>query len=147
MIDKSKDIVCLEIPFASNMTLGFIYSSNRELADKIPYELINQNKKPEVLAKKLIIPKLNRNKKSIYSKNFKDVLSQVHLGEVIYGTLYEVNIVMSMGLSIGVSKEISKNKYQIAKSFDNITINHKCFYYIKNSNIPNKILATGMISY
>ena len=147
MIDRTKDMVCLEIPFASNMTLGFIYTPGRELLDRIPYELITQDKKPEVLAKKLIIPKLNRNKKSVYSKNFKDVLSQVHLGEIIYGTLYQVNVVMSMGLSIGVSKEISKNKYQIAKSFDNITINHKCFYYIKNSNIPNKILSTGMISY
>lgn len=147
MIDRTKDLVCLEIPFASNMTLGFVYTPNRELLQKIPYELITQDKKPEVLAKKLIIPKINRNKKSIYSKNFKDVLSQVHLGEIIYGTLYQVNIVMSMGLSIGVSKEISKNKYQINKTFDNITLNHKCFYYIKNSNIPNKILSTGMISY
>ena len=147
MINRTTNMVCLEIPFASNMTLGFVYTPDRELLDKIPYELITQDKKPEVLAKKLIIPKLNRNKKSVYSKNFKDILSQVHLGEIIYGTLYQVNIVMSMELSIKVSKEISKNKYQIAKSFDNITINHKCFYYIKNSNIPNKILSTGMISY
>jgi hypothetical protein len=147
MIDRTKDIVCLEIPFASNMTLGFIYTPSRELLDKIPYDLITQDKKPEVLAKKIIIPKLNRNKKSLYSKNFKDVLSQVHLGEIIYGTLYQINIVISIGLSISVSKEISKNKYQISKSFDNISINHKCFYYIKNSNIPNKILSTGVISY
>lgn len=147
MIDKNKDLVCLEIPFASNMTLGFLYTPNKELLQKIPYDLITMNKKPEVLAKKLIIPKLNRNKKSVYSKNFKDVLSQVHLGEIIYGTLYQVDIVMSMGMSIGVSKEISKNKYQINKTFDIISINHKCFYYIKNSNIPNKILSSGMISY
>ena len=52
-----------------------------------------------------------------------------------------------MGLSIGVSKEIPKNKYEITKSFDEIVINHKCFYYVKNSNIPNKILSTGMISF
>ena len=147
LIDKTKDFVCLEIPFASNMILGFIYTVSRELVPTIPYELITQQKKPEILAKKLIIPKLNRNKKSMYSKNFKEVLNQVHFGEIVYGTLYQVNIAMSMGLSIGVSKEISKNKYQIVKSFDNITINHKCFYYIKNTNIPNKILSTGMISY
>ena len=146
-IDRNKNIVCLEIPFASNMILGFVYAPNRELVDKIPYELITQQNKPEVIVKKLIIPKLNRNKKSVYSKNFSDILSQVHLGEIVYGTLYQVNIQMSMGLSIGVSKEISNNKYQIAKSFDNITINHKCFYYIKNTNIPNKILSTGMILY
>lgn len=147
LVDKPKNIICIEIPCASNMTLGFIYTPNRELVDKIPYDLINLDKKPEVLAKKLIIPKLNRNKKSIYSKNFKEALTQVHFGEIIYGSLYEVNIMVNMGLSIGVSKEISKNKYHIAKSYDNITINHKCFYYIKNSNIPNKILSTGMICY
>jgi len=147
MIDKNKNIVCLEIPFALNMILGFIYTSDRQLVNKIPYDLIIQDKKPEILAKKLTIPKLNRNKKSVYSKNFKDVLSQVHLGEIVYGTLFQVNIMISMGLSIGVSKNVPNNKYQIIKSFDNITINHKCFYYVKNTNIPNKILSTGLINY
>ena len=147
LIDRNKNIVCLEIPLASNMTLGFIYTYNRELVDKIPIDLIVLDKKPEILAKKLIIPKLNRNKKSMYSKNFKDALSQVHLGEVIYGNLYQVNVIISMGLSIGTSKEISKNKYEILKTFDEITINHKCFYYVKNSNIKNKILSTGTIHY
>ena len=147
LIDKKTDIVCLEIPCASNMTLGFIYTSSRELVDTISYELITQIKKPNVLVKKLIIPKLNRKKNSVYSKNFKEVLEQVHLGEIVYGTLYQVNILMAMELSIGVSKEISKNKYEILKTFDNIMINHKCFYYIKNEFIPNKVLFTGMISY
>jgi hypothetical protein len=147
MIDRTKKIVCLEIPCASNMILGFIYSSERELIDKIPYELITQTKKPDHLIKKLIIPKLNRNKKSNYSKNFIEVLNQVHLGEIVYGTIYQVQVLVNMGLTIGVSKEIPRNKYEIIKSFDNITINHKCFYYIKNINIPNKILSTGMISY
>lgn len=148
LIDKNKGIVCLEIPCSSNMILGFIYTPDRELVNAIPYELITQPKKPEVLAKKLIIPKLNRNKKSVYSKNFKEVLNQIHLGEIIYGTLYKLNINMEMGLSIGVNKEIPQaNKYEILKSFDEITINHKCFYYVKNNYLQNKILATGMISY
>jgi len=147
MVDKTKNIVCVEIPFGSNMILGFIYTPTRELVNAIPYELVTQPKKPSVLAKKLIIPKLNRNKKSIYSKNFKDVLNQVHLGEVVYGSLYKLNINVEMGLSIGVSKEIPKNKYEIAKSYDEIVINHKCFYYVKNNFIQNKVLATGMICY
>ena len=100
-----------------------------------------------VLAKKLIIPKLNRSKKSVYSKNFKEVLNQIHLGEIVYGTMYQINILMGMGLSIGVSKEIPKNKYEITKTFDDIRVNHKCFYYVKNEFVPNKILATGMIHY
>ena len=147
LVDKNTNLVCLEIPCASNMTLGFIYTPTRELVQTIPYELITKTKKPIVLAKKLIIPKLNRNKKSVYSKNFKEVLEQVHLGEIVYGTLYHVNILIGMGLSIGVSKEVSKNKYEITKTFDDIRINHKCFYYVKNEFIPNKVLATGMICY
>jgi hypothetical protein len=147
MVDKTKNIVCIEIPCSSNMVLGFVYSPTRELVDNVPYELITQPKKPSVLAKKLIIPKLNRNKKTIYSKNFKDVLNQVHLGEVVYGSLYKLNINLEMGLSIGVSKEIPKNKYEISKSYDEIIINHKCFYYVKNNFIQNKILATGIICY
>jgi hypothetical protein len=148
MIDKMKEIVCLEIPCSSNMVLGFIYTPTKELVKTIPHELITQSKKPEILAKKLIIPKLNRNKKSIYSKNFKEVLNQVHLGEVIYGSLYKLNINIDMGLSIGVNKEIPiSKKHEIIKSFDEICINHKCFYYVKNNFTQNKILATGMISY
>lgn len=147
MVDKTKNIVCVEIPFSSNMILGFLYTPTRELVDIIPYEFITQPKKPSVLAKKLIIPKLNRNKKTIYSKNFKDVLNQVHLGEIVYGSLYKLNINLEIGLSIGVSKEIPKNKYEITKSYDDIIINHKCFYYVKNNFIQNKILASGMINY
>jgi len=147
MIDRTKDLVCVEIQCASNMVLGFIYTPTKNLVKTIPYELITQPKKPSILAKKLIIPKLNRNKKTIYSKNFKDVLNQVHLGEIVYGSLYKLDIQLEIGLSIGVSKEIPKNKYEIAKSFDEIIINHKCFYYVKNNFIQNKILATGMINY
>ncbi len=147
MVDRSKNFVCVEIPCSSNMVLGFIYTTTKELVETIPYELITQPKKPSVLAKKLIIPKLNRNKKSIYSKNFKDVLNQIHLGEIVYGTLYKLNINLETELAINVSKEIPKNKYEIMKSFDEININHKCFYYIKNNFIQNKILITGLINY
>lgn len=147
MVDKAKNIVCVEIPCSSNMVLGFLYTLTKELVNSVPYELITQPKKPSILAKKLTIPKLNRNKKTVYSKNFKDVLNQVHLGEIVYGSLYKLNVDIEMGLSIGVSKEIPKNKYEIAKSYDEIVINHKCFYYVKNNFIQNKILATGMICY
>lgn len=147
MVDKIKNIVCIEIPCSSNMVLGFLYTQTKELTSSIPYELITQPKKPFVLAKKLVIPKLNRNKKTIYSKNFKEVLNQIHLGEIIYGSLYKLNINLEIGLSIGVSKEIPKNKYTIVKSYDEIIINHKCFYYVKNNFIQNKILATGLINY
>lgn len=147
MVDKNNNLVCLEIPCGSNMTLGFIYSTSQELLQTIPYDLIIANKNSDHLIKKLIIPKLNRNKKSSYSKNFKDILSQVHLGEIVYGNLYQIEIITNIGLNIKTSKEIPKDKYEIKKTFDNIAINHKCFYYVKNKFIQNKILSSGMINY
>jgi len=58
-----------------------------------------------------------------------------------------MDILLDIGLNISVSKEVSKEKYEIKRNIDYININHKCFYYIKNSNIENKVLSTGMINY
>lgn len=147
LVDKQNNIVILEIPFSSNMILGFIYSTSLTLLDKIPYEIITTSKKPDHLIKKLIIPKINRNKKTNYSKRFKDILTKIHLGEIIYGSMFEIDINLNIGLNLSVSKDISNDKYDIKNSFDNININHRCYYYIKNKNIPNKILSNGLINY
>ena len=147
IVDKTNNIVNLEIPCGSNMILGFLYDINTNLLEKIPFEFILKNKKSDHLIKRLVIPKINRNKKSNYSKNFRDALTQVHLGELVYGTLYDIDVSLNMGLNLLITKDISPDKYEIIKTFDEIIINHKCFYYIKNLNIPNKILSNGMISY
>ncbi len=58
-----------------------------------------------------------------------------------------IDINVDMGLNIEVTNEVSKDKYEIKRNIDYININHKCFYYIKNSNIENKLLITGIINY
>jgi hypothetical protein len=147
LIFHKENIVVLEIPMSSNMTIGFVYDTNREHVRKLPKKIIYENRKPDILVKKLVIPKINRNKKSLYSKRFKEELSNVHLGEITYGMMLDMDILLDIGLNISVSKEVSKEKYEIKRNIDYININHKCFYYIKNSNIENKILSTGMINY
>ena len=104
-------------------------------------------KTPNILVEKLIIPKINRNKISPYGKKFKDETSNIHLGELIYGTTYDLDININMGLEIEITEEVSKNKYEIKRNIDIININHKCYYYIRNRNINNKILSNGMINY
>lgn len=147
LILHKENIVILEIPMSSNMILGFVYNTNREHVKSLPKKLIYENRKADVLVKKLVIPKIKRNKQSLYSKRFKEELTNVHLGEVIYGMMVDMNIVLNMGLNISVSKDVSKDKYEIKRNIDYINLNHKCFYYIKNKNIENKILSSGMINY
>lgn len=144
---QDNNMVLLEIPVGSSMILGFIYKTNRENVDILPYEFLLSEKKPDNIIKKLIIPKINRNKKSVYSKKFKEELSNVHLGEIIYGNLFNLEVNLEIGLEITTTQDISKNKYDIKKTIDFININHKCYYYIKNLNINNKILSNGMINY
>ncbi len=147
IISHEKNIVNLEIPCGSNMILGFIYDTNRNNLNSLPYKLILDKKVPDVLVKKLIIPKINRNKKSPYGKKFKEEIENFHLGEIAYGMMYELDINVNMGLTIGITNEVSKEKYEIKRNIDLININHKCYYYIKNNNIENKILSNGMINY
>ncbi len=144
---QEKNIVILEIPCSSSMVLGFVYDTNRQHVQNLPYKLIIDKKEPDVLVKKLIIPKVNRNKKSPYGKKFKEELDEIHLGEVVYGMMYELDININMGLTIDVSQEVPKDKYEIKRNIELININHKCYYYIKNKNIENKILSNGMINY
>lgn len=147
VVDKNLNIVNLEIVCGSNMILGFLYSSDLNLLSKIPYDIMFSDKKPDHLIKKLVIPKINRKKQFNYGKKYKDSLSQIHMGELVYGTLFDIDIHLSMELNISVTKNVSNEKYDIKRTFDSIIINHKCFYYIKNKIIQNKILCTGLINY
>jgi len=147
IVDKQNDIVNIEIPFNGNTVLGFIYNTNQRLLESIPYDLILLDKEPDHLIKELIIPKINKNKKSKYSKKFEELFNKVHLGEIIYGNLYNLDINTNLGISINIVDENLENKYKLESSYENIVINHRCFYYIKNKKIVNKILSCGIIDY
>jgi len=94
-----------------------------------------ENKIPDVVVNKLIIPKINRNKKSAYGKKFNKELENIHFGELAYGTMYKLDINVIMGLELNISNTISKDKYEIKRNIEIIEINHRCYYYIKNKNI------------
>jgi len=146
-VDHEKNYAIIEIPCASNMILGFVYDVSRQHVKTLPYKKMLENKIPDVVVNKLIIPKINRNKKSAYGKKFNKELENIHFGELAYGTMYKLDINVIMGLELNISNTISKDKYEIKRNIEIIEINHRCYYYIKNKNIENKILSNGMINY
>ena len=148
-IDRQLDTVNMEFPVGDNMILGFMYNLSRKniLDTELLYNKINQKREINKLVKDLFIPKINRNKKINYGKKFINDLKQVHLGEIIYGNMYDIDIISNMELEITVDKNSSNNKYQIISNIDEIKINHRCFFYIKNSSIENRILFSGIIEY
>lgn len=148
-IDRELNAVNLEIPIGDNMTLGFMYDLNRKnlTNPELIYEKINKNRDFNKVVKELVIPKINRNKKVNYGKKFANDLKQIHLGEIIYGNMYDVDINTEMELEITVDKNTSNNKYQIISNIDEIKINHRCYFYIKNQSIENRILFSGIIEY
>ncbi len=146
-INREENYAIVEIGCGSNMILGFVYTISRQQVSVLPYKKMLEYKKPEVLVETLIIPKINRKKNSPYGKKFKEELSNIHFGELVYGVMYDLDINVNIGLEIEITQEVSKDKYEIKSNIDIININHKCYYYIKNKNIENKILTNGMINY
>lgn len=148
-IDRDLNIVNFEIPIADDMLLGFMYNLSRKniTNPEFIYNKIIKHREINKLVKNLIIPKINRHKKINYAKKFLEQLKQIHLGELIYGNLYNIDIFTNMNLDISIDNNVSNNKYQIINNIDEIVINHQCFFYLKNSKIPNKILFIGIIEY
>jgi len=151
-IDRNNNVVILEIPMGDNMILGFMYNLDRTNIENynILYDKIIQVRQFDKIVKELTIPKINRTKKTNYGKKFNNeyqILKQLHLGEIVYGNMYDMDIFCSMELDIVSDKEVSKNKYEIKSTIDEIKINHRCYFYIKNANIMNKILISGLINY
>jgi hypothetical protein len=148
-IDRELDTVNMEIPVGDNMILGFIYNlSRRNITNpEILYNKINQKREINKIVKNLYIPKINRNKKINYGKKFTNELKQVHLGEIIYGNMYDIDIISDMELEITIDNTIPNKKYEIISDIDEIKINHRCYFYVKNSSIQNRILFNGMIEY
>jgi hypothetical protein len=146
-LSKNGHIFNIEIPIGDNMFLCFIYTTNMQNIDKLPYEFILKDKFINYKINKLIIPKINMNKKINYGKKFKNELSSVHLGEISYGKMYDISIINEYSLNIATDNNIPMPKYKVSNQLDEITINHKCFYYIKNKLLPNKLLLCGKIEY
>jgi len=148
-IDRKMNTVNLEIPMGEELILGFMYNLERKNLSnaELLCEKINVKRQINTLVKELIIPKINRNKKINYGKKFNNDLKQVHLGEIIYGNMYDVDIFTEMELEITVDKNTSNKKYNIVSNVNEIKINHACYFYIKNEKVENRILFSGIIQY
>jgi hypothetical protein len=147
LIHEKHDFVNIEIPMGSDLILGFLYNTDKMLLDQIDYDFILLDKKPRTLIKSLLIPKINRNKKSEYSKNFRDILSNVHFGDISYGKMYTTNIKIDMTLEVETVRENPDKNYKIENAIEKININHPCYFYIKHNNIKNRIFMNGFINY
>jgi hypothetical protein len=143
---SKNNIVLIEIPICYGNVLGFIYDINNENLLEFPYDLIMENKSIDYVAAKLIIPKINKKNKILYSKKYENELQNIHLGELRYSKLYNVEIVTDINLDIKITTEKVYLENKERQVIDLININHKCYFYIKNLE-TSKLLINGMIHY
>jgi len=146
---NNKEMINIEIPMCENMRLGFIFDNNRELVEDYEkiYNMMIREKRYNIKVKNLIIPKLNRTKKSNYSNKFGDNLNNIHVGELCYGKLMKILMNIFTKLEINVERNIEIERYEIEREMENIVINNKLLYYIRNERIKNRILFSGVINY
>ena len=141
------DIVNLEVNLGSSI-VGFYYNRYGNLLNDIDYEMITSNKEYDILVNKLIFPKFNRNKRNTYDKDFMKNIGKVHLGEVMYGNMYELDIIMNMNLNISTDNDCNMYKQKATKqNLEIIKLNHRCFYYIKDNELVNRLICCGIINY
>ena len=122
--------------------MGFIYDKNKINTDTIVYEELLEDKKLNYIIKTLIIPKISFKKMSNYSKKFKEVLTDIHLGEVIYGKTYNIDIIQDVNIDIIVNEHIKNKNNNIVNNIDEININHSCYFYVKEFG---KVCCSGII--
>ena len=146
-LGRNGDIVNIEIPISENMFLCFIYTTKMQNIDELSYEFLLKDKVITHNIKTLIIPKINMTKKINYGKKFKNTLDMIHLGEISYGKMYNISIINDYILNVIIDRDAQTQKYNAFTQINEITINHKCCYYIKNKMLPNKLLLCGKIDY
>lgn len=144
-LEITNNVVYLEIPLDNNNILGFSYQTSRILQNSLDYELISKTRELNKFVKKLIIPKINIKRTLEYEKNFINILNNFHIGELVYGNKQniQINTEMYINFETGQYSKISKNQH-INESYNEIKINHACYYYIKQNN---KITMNGVLQY
>jgi len=139
------DNVIIEADLIENK-IGFTFKKNENNVDNIDYDNLLKDKDYNTIANIFVFPKLNKKIRNNYGKKF--TLDKLHLGEVLYGKLYNINIISNLNLEIAVNNLVKKdiNKQNI-RYIDEIILNHKLFFYIKDKNINNRIICGGLINY
>jgi hypothetical protein len=137
------DYIVIEADFIESK-IGFIFKKNENNIDKIDYDILIKEKDYNTLAKVFVFPKLNKKIRNNYGKKF--TLDKLHLGEVLYGKMYNIDIISNLSLELVVNN-IDYNKKSNLRPINEIILNHKLFFYIKDKNINNRIICSGLINY
>ena len=143
-ININEERVYIEFPLSNEepIFMGFIYDKNKINTQSIIYEELIEDKKINYIIKTLIIPKISYKKMSNYSKKFKEVLTKIHLGEVIYGKTYDIDIIQDVNMDISVDDHLIYKNINIENNIDEININHTCYFYVKEFG---KVCCSGII--
>ena len=139
------DNVLIEADFIENK-IGFLFKKDENNIDSIDYDILLKDKDYNTIANVFVFPKLNKKIRNNYGKRF--TLDKLHLGEVLYGKMYNMNIISNLNLEIAVNNLVKKdiNTHNI-RHIDEIILNHRLFFYIKDKNINNRIICSGLINY
>jgi hypothetical protein len=137
------DYIVIEADFIESK-IGFIFKKDENNIDKIDYDILIKEKDYNTLAKVFVFPKLNKKIRNNYGKKF--TLDKLHLGEVLYGKMYNIDIISNLSLELVVNN-IDYNKKSNLRPINEIILNHKLFFYIKDKNINNRIICSGLINY
>jgi hypothetical protein len=144
-IQIENDNVILEADFIENK-IGFTFKKDENNIDNIDYDILLKDKDYNAILNVFIFPKLNKKIRNNYGKKF--TLDKLHLGEVLYGKMYNIKIISNLNLEIAVNNLEKKDiNIQNIRYIDKIILNHKLFFYIKDKNINNRIICSGLINY
>ena len=118
---------------------------NETNVEEIDYELLIKEKEYNFIAKTFIFPKINKQTKSNYGKQFN--LGKIHLGEILYGKMLELDINTNLILDIAINNNMKNINSKINGNIEEINLNHQLYFYIKDKKINNRIICCGLINY
>lgn len=130
----------IEIPLLNNTIIGFIYNNYKQNINEINYDKLLNDKPINTKINNFIFPKFTTNKFTDYGYKFNELLSDFHLGEIIYGKLFKLVINQCLDLNININSNNSINNIKNINDINLININHSNFFYIKENK---KIIISG----
>mgnify|MGYP003965857057 FL=1 len=130
----------IEIPLLNNTIIGFIYNNYKQNINEINYDKLLNDKPINTKINDFIFPKFTTNKFTDYGYKFNELLSDFHLGEIIYGKLFKLVINQCLDLNININSNNSINNIKNINDINLININHSNFFYIKENK---KIIISG----
>ncbi len=143
-LQVTENNVIIELDLIQSV-IGFTFKKDETNVDIIDYELLLKEKEFNFMVKTFIFPKINKTSKCDYGKQFN--LEKIHLGEILYGKMFNLDINTNLFLDISVANITTNNKFKINGNIEEINLNHQIFFYIKDKKINNRIICCGLINY